>query len=90
MAEEKASSYRGFTEAQARAHKKYISRFVEVKIRMDSQRRDVIKAHAAKQDGGSVNAFINRAIDNQMERDNSAAPTDAEQSTDTVTDEKEE
>ena len=90
MAEEKASSYRGVTEAQARAHKKYISRFVEVKIRMDSQRRDVIKAHAAKQDGGSVNAFINRAIDNQMERDNSAAPTDAEQSTDTVTDEKEE
>ena len=69
MAEEKVSSYRGFTEAQARAHKKYISRFVEVKIRMDPERRDFIKAHAALKDGGSVNAFINRAIDETMDRD---------------------
>ena len=69
MAEEKTSSYRGFTEAQARAHKKYISRFVEVKIRMEPERRDLIKAHAARKDGGSVNAFINRAIDEAMERD---------------------
>ena len=72
MAEEKTSSYRGFTEAQARAHKKYISRFVEVKIRMEPERRDLIKAHAAQKDGGSVNAFINRAIDEAMERDNAA------------------
>ena len=70
MTEEKTSSYRGFTEAQARAHKKYISRFVEVKIRMEPERRDLIKAHAALKDGGSVNAFINRAIAETMERDN--------------------
>ncbi len=70
MAEEKSSTYRGFTEAQARAHKKYISRFVEVKVRMEPERRDVIKAHADSFDGGSVNAFINRAIDETMERDN--------------------
>lgn len=31
-------------------------------------RRDEIKAHAEAQ-GESVNAFINRAIDNQIERD---------------------
>lgn len=70
MAEEKSSSYRGFTEAQARAHRKYISRFVEVKIRLEPERRDLIKAHAAQKDGGSVNAFINRAIDNQIAQDN--------------------
>lgn len=70
MAEGKTNSYRGFTEAQARAHKKYISRFVEVKIRMEPERRDIIKSHAALKDGGSVNAFINRAIDETIERDN--------------------
>lgn len=69
MPDEKSSTYRGFTEAQARAHKKYISRFVEVKIRMEPERREIIKAHAAKKDGGSVNAFINRAIDETMQRD---------------------
>lgn len=68
MPEEKTSTYRGFTEAQARAHKKYISRFVEVKVRMDPERRDKIKAHADKQ-GESVNGFINRSIDEAMERD---------------------
>ncbi|MBR0443497.1 MAG: hypothetical protein IIX15_04065 [Clostridia bacterium] len=31
--------------------------------------KDVIKAHADKYDGGSVNAFIQRAIAETMERD---------------------
>lgn len=69
--EEKVSTYRGFTEAQARAHKKYIARFVEVKIRMEAERREVIRAHAEAQ-GESVNGFINRAITETMERDKSA------------------
>ena len=68
MAEEKSSTYRGFTEAQARAHRKYISQFVETKVRMAPERRDQIKAHADAR-GESVNAFINRAIDETMERD---------------------
>lgn len=68
MAEEKKSTYRGFTEAQARAHKKYIANFVEVKVRMPADRRDIIKAHADSK-GESVNAFINRAIDETIERD---------------------
>ncbi len=71
MAEEKSSTYRGFTEAQARAHKKYISRFVEVKVRMTPDRRSAVQAHAEAQ-GESLNAFINRAIDETMERDNAA------------------
>ena len=62
------NTYRGFTEAQARAHKKYIARFVEVKIRMDPERRDTIKAHAVAH-GESVNGFIGRAISEAMERD---------------------
>lgn len=72
MADEKSSTYRGFTEAQARAHKKYISRFVEVKIRMEPERREVVKAHAEAR-GESVNGFINRAIDETMERDGGEA-----------------
>ena len=68
MPEEK-KGYRGFTEAQARAHKKYIAQFVETKVRMSPEHRDKIKAHA-EQRGESLNAFINRAIETQMELDN--------------------
>ena len=32
--------------------------------------KDIIKAHADKYDGGSVNGFIQRAIDETMARDN--------------------
>ena len=71
MAEEKNSTYRGFTEAQARAHKKYISQFVETKIRTTPERRDRIRAHAESR-GESVNAFINRAIDETIERERNA------------------
>lgn len=71
MAEEKSSTYRGFTEAQARAHKKYIAQFVETKVRMTPERREQIKAHAEAR-GESVNAFINRAIDETMEREGQA------------------
>ena len=40
----------------------------EIKVRVPKGRKDFIQAHAESQ-GESVNAFINRAIDNQMERD---------------------
>lgn len=68
MAEDKGSTYRGFTEAQARAHKKYIARFVEVKVRMEPERREEIRTHAEAH-GHSLNSFINKAIDEKMERD---------------------
>lgn len=41
----------------------------EIKVRVPKGRKDFIQAHAESQ-GESVNAFINRAIDNQMEQDN--------------------
>ncbi len=66
---EKKSQYKGFTPAQARAHKKYMENFVELRARVSLERREEIQAHAAAQ-GESVNAFINRAIQETMERDN--------------------
>jgi uncharacterized protein (DUF1778 family) len=39
-----------------------------VNLTMPKGRKDVIKAHAAAR-GESVNAFINRAVDETMERD---------------------
>lgn len=44
----------------------------EIKVRVEKGQKEAIKAHADKHDGGSVNAFINRAIANQMERDKAA------------------
>ena len=40
-----------------------------VNLTMPKGRKDIIKAHAEAQ-GESVNGFINRAIDHEMERDN--------------------
>ena len=56
------------TEAQIRAHKKYMENFVEVKVRMTPERREQVKAHA-QTIGESTTAFINRAIDEAMQRD---------------------
>ena len=60
--------YNGFTEARARANKKYMEQFVEIKVRVSPERREAIRAHAEAQ-GESLNAFINRAIDETMERE---------------------
>ena len=59
------------TEAQKRAQKKYMASFVEVKVRMTPERRSAVQAHAEAQ-GESTTGFINRAIDETMERDNAA------------------
>lgn len=67
MDEKKQSSY--YTEARARANKKYMEKFVEVKVRMTQDKRSAVQAHAASL-GQSATEFINRAIDETMERDN--------------------
>ncbi|MFR3482285.1 MAG: hypothetical protein ACLTXL_01520 [Clostridia bacterium] len=41
----------------------------EVKLRMEKGKKDKIKSHADAA-GESMNGFINRAIDETMERDN--------------------
>ena len=60
------------TEAQKRAQKAYMSRFVEIKVRMTPERRKSVQEHAASQ-GESTTAFINRAIDETIQRDNATA-----------------
>ena len=71
MPEEKKSRY---TEAQAKAAKKYLKESVEdVRIRVPKGQKAIIKSHAEKQ-GESMNAFVIRAIDETMERDSVKEP----------------
>ena len=57
------------TKAQQRAVSKYMKEnYDEIKVRVDKGRNDIIKAHAESR-GESVNGFINRAIEEAMERD---------------------
>lgn len=57
------------TKAQQKAVAKYTkANYDEIKVRAPKGRKEEIQAHAQAR-GESVNAFINRAIDNQMERD---------------------
>lgn len=69
MAEKKAGSYNGYTPARKRANEKYNAKFHEVKVRMDPDRHEMVKKHA-RDNGESTSAFINRAIDEAIERDN--------------------
>ena len=57
--------------AQKRAHRKYMERFVEIKVRMTPERRSEVQAHA-QANHESTTAFINRAIAEAMERDGNA------------------
>ena len=57
--------------AQKRAHRKYMERFVEIKVRMTPERRSEVQAHA-QANNESTTAFINRAISETMERDGNA------------------
>ena len=56
------------TEAQKRAQKKYMSNFVEIKVRVTPEKRAAIQKHARTM-GESATTFINRAIDNQISHD---------------------
>ncbi len=56
---------------------KWISEKLDrVNLTMPKGQKDVVKAHAEAQ-GESLNAFINRAIDETMERDNAATERDS-------------
>ena len=73
MSEGKPGSYKGLTEARKRANKKYNDRFVEIKVRVTPEKRSIIKDHAESM-GESATAFINRAIDEAMARDQKTDP----------------
>ena len=73
MSAAKPGSYKGLTEARKRANKKYNDRFVEIKVRITPEKRSIIKEHAESM-GESATAFINRAIDEAMARDQKTDP----------------
>lgn len=58
-----------YTEARRRANEKYNAKtYEEIKVRVHKGQKDIIKAHAESK-GESVNGFVNRAIDETMQRD---------------------
>lgn len=57
------------TEAQKRAQRTYMEKFIRVEIRVTPEKRDILQSHAAAHKE-SVNHFINRAISETIERDN--------------------
>ena len=56
------------SEAQKRANDKWRAKFIEVRFRVTPEKKIMIDEHA-KQSGESVTAFLNRAVDEAMERD---------------------
>ena len=57
------------SKANQRAVAKYTkANYDDIKVRTTKGKRDIIQAHAKAQ-GESVNAFINRAIEETMKRD---------------------
>jgi predicted HicB family RNase H-like nuclease len=61
------------SKAQQKAVNKYVrENYDRVNVNMPKGKKDDVQAHAAHH-GISVNAYINAAIDEKMERDNTAA-----------------
>jgi uncharacterized protein (DUF1778 family) len=56
------------SESRLKANKKYLSKFADIKIRVDPTQRDIIQKHADSI-GESMSSFIKRAISETMSRD---------------------
>lgn len=64
---------RKYTEAQKKSAKKWDAENLDrMSIAIPKGMKDQIKEHTSKMGDKSANAFINRAISETMERDNSA------------------
>ncbi len=59
------------SQAQRRATDKYLEKFDEIRIRAPKGKKELIQAEAARH-GQSLNAYINAAIDEKMEREENA------------------
>ena len=67
-----AIAERKYTEAQKKSAQKWDAANLDrVSVAMPKGKKDIIKAHA-EANSESVNGFINRAIEETMERDNGA------------------
>ena len=60
------------TEAQKRAQRKYMESVSTIQIRTTAEHREAIKAHAESR-GETLNGFVNRAINETMEKDKASA-----------------
>lgn len=59
--------------ASTKAQNKYISKaYDRINLTMPKGKKDTVQTHAAQR-GESVNSFINRAIDEAIERDKGAS-----------------
>lgn len=62
------------SKAQQKAQNKWIAKaYDRINLTVPKGKKDIIQAHAQAR-GESVNAFINRAIDYEMERDGGSSP----------------
>lgn len=58
------------TKAGQKAVNKYMAaNYDRINLTVEKGQREILKEHADKHDAGSVNAFIKRAIAEQMKRD---------------------
>mgnify|MGYP005758169437 CR=1 FL=1 len=71
------------SKAQKDAQKKYMERFAVARVRMTTDHYEAVKAHA-EAGGESVNSFINRAIDETIQRDQAAIPAGDEKAEEAV------
>ena len=70
--------------AQQKATNKWIAKaYDRINLTVPKGKKETIQAHAAAQ-GESVNGFINRAIDEKMERDGKKRPPEAPEGTDGI------
>ena len=70
MPEERKSTYTGQTDARRRASAKYLKESVEdIRIRVPKGDKAKVQEHATSM-GESMNAFVVRAINEAMQRDN--------------------
>lgn len=60
--------YKGYTQAQAAAYKRYSGKQATIYVRVPPEERDAIQA-AAQAAGKSLNAYTRQAIAERMERD---------------------
>lgn len=56
------------SEAQRRATNKYLEKFDEMRVRVPKGKKEIIQDHALAV-GMSLNAYINEAIDEKIERE---------------------
>ena len=69
---EEVRFYMSTSKAQQKATAKYVKQnYDRIEVKVPKGRKTELQAHAAKR-GESVNGFINRAIDETMERDKAA------------------